>query len=320
MNGRANPTIIGAFVVVAAVLGVAGVFLFGGGRLFSDSVKFVTYFQGSLRGLSEGSPVTLRGIEVGSVSDIQVQLETDDLELRVPVIIEIDRNRLTAVHHGRKLEEKALADRGLRAQLQVRSFVTGTLEVALDFHPDTPVNLLGRPGRYPELPTIASPTEELSRTLRDLPIREMSDSLLRTTRSLEELLNSKRAPAMLESVTDAAQEARKLLAEAREQMPDLLSQAQAAFARMEAAALGAEGSVETLSADAAALSEEARIALRTVRSTMASVENLAADSAELRAELARTLQELSASARALRTLADYLQQHPEAILRGKERH
>jgi paraquat-inducible protein B len=73
MRKRANPAVIGGFVVGAVALFVIGVLLLGGSRFLTEQRTYVLYFEDSVEGLSIGAPVTQQGVRIGSVSDIQVQ-------------------------------------------------------------------------------------------------------------------------------------------------------------------------------------------------------------------------------------------------------
>jgi paraquat-inducible protein B len=93
MKKRISPTLIGAFVVGALVLLVIGVIAFGSGKFFRKSYEFVLYFQGSVNGLNVGAPVKYKGVEIGSVTEILLQLEKAE-PARIPVIIELDANKI----------------------------------------------------------------------------------------------------------------------------------------------------------------------------------------------------------------------------------
>ena len=95
MGRKANPVMIGAFVVGAIALAVVGIVVFGSGRLFADTTPFVMYFSGSVDGLSVGSPVKFKGVEIGGVTSIQLDLGE---EARIPVWIEVDNKKIVA--HG----------------------------------------------------------------------------------------------------------------------------------------------------------------------------------------------------------------------------
>ena len=89
MAKQTSKTLIGGFVVGAVALIVAGVLIFGSGQFFQESYKYVLYFRGSLKGLSVGAPVLFQGVQVGSVTDISLETDTEDMTLQIPVTIEI---------------------------------------------------------------------------------------------------------------------------------------------------------------------------------------------------------------------------------------
>jgi paraquat-inducible protein B len=129
---RANPKVIGAFVVGALGLVVVGVLLLGGAEVPTAKPTFVAYFEGSVKGLNVGAPVEFQGVKVGSVTDIQLQFLTAEMEFRIPVFLQFEPGRMTQV--GRQVDVrgqflKPLVERGLRAQLEMQSFVTGQLIV-----------------------------------------------------------------------------------------------------------------------------------------------------------------------------------------------
>src|SRR5262245_23666947 len=174
MRKRANPAVIGGFVVGAVALLVIGVLLLGGGRFLTEQHTYVLYFEDSVEGLSVGAPVTQQGVRIGSVSDIQVQYLRWKGEFRIPVFIDIEPGRVKEVgvgdspRRGGEAFIKFLTERGLRAQLHLDSLVTGQLSVQLGFHPGTPVRLVGGEGKVPEIPTIPSAFDQVSATVQSL--------------------------------------------------------------------------------------------------------------------------------------------------------
>ncbi len=161
MSRQPNKTLIGAFVVGAVALAVAGLFIFSSGKFLKETRTFVLYFDGSLKGLDVGAPVNFKGIKIGSVTDIKVELESEDFsDIRIPVLVEIDpdmikessallkkqdyqqwRERREAMQKAGKVI-KSMIDRGLRAQLISQSMVTGKLMIQLDFYPDKPARFV----------------------------------------------------------------------------------------------------------------------------------------------------------------------------------
>ena len=77
MSARANPAVVGGFVVGALVLLVAAVLLFGSGAVLRERVPVVAFFSGNVRGLQEGSPVEFRGVRVGTVTELRLTLDVD---------------------------------------------------------------------------------------------------------------------------------------------------------------------------------------------------------------------------------------------------
>src|SRR5262245_32214414 len=135
MGKKANPTVIGLFVVGALALAVAGVVVFGSGEFFKHTEEFVMFFPGSMNGLSPGAPVKFKGVDIGRVTNIKLVLhrEADEAPneqtLTIPVYVQTDPSKI--VVDGQRLEMtdpknlKALIKRGMRAQLQSQSLVTG---------------------------------------------------------------------------------------------------------------------------------------------------------------------------------------------------
>src|SRR5262249_51237258 len=157
---------------------VASLIIFGGGKFFTQKQVFVAYFDESIKGLSIGAPVTFNGVKIGSVTDIKVVVARDEAKGWTPVFFEIEADRFQdRAGHRVKFQPgapdlKHLIDRGMRAQLETQSLVTGQLAVSLDLHPGAPIRLTGLRPEPPEIPTIPSSSERIARTLENLPIDE----------------------------------------------------------------------------------------------------------------------------------------------------
>ena len=137
MSVKASKALIGAFVLAALALAIAGVALFGTGKLFVPQKKYVMYFDGSVKGLSVGAPVVFRGVRIGSVTDISLQEDIEEMTVRIPVVAQINLNKFRMTGEGGEGSDnlRDLIDRGLRAQLQYQSIVTGQRMVGFDFYP-----------------------------------------------------------------------------------------------------------------------------------------------------------------------------------------
>ncbi len=337
MAKQTSKTLIGGFVVGAVALIVAGVLVFGSGKFFQERSKYVLFFPGSLKGLSVGAPVLFQGVQVGSVTDISLEASAEDLTLQIPVTIEIHPRKFKVVRGKRRKRSdpyetlSVLVERGLRAQLQQQSFVTGQLMIGLDFYPDTPIRLVGIDTEYPEVPTIPTPLETLSKTLRDLPLEELVNRVMSAVKGIEKLVNSPDLTGSISSLNLALEGARKLIGNIDNQIEPLatsldktikdygkLSQeVDKTLTAYRKLAENADHQVNPLISSLHATLKAARLALEQGEKTLASAEYTLSEDSTTIYELNNSLKEISAMARSIRQLADYLERHPESLLSGK---
>jgi paraquat-inducible protein B len=172
---RANPAVVGGFVVGAIALIVIGLLMFGGAGWFVQHNKYVGYFPGSVKGLQVGAPVDFRGVTIGEVTEIRVMFNPRDVSARIPVVMELDPTQIGVTGRDQTVAKSAEPERligaGLRAQLQSQSLLTGLLFVNLDFYPNAQARLVGGDQPYPEIPTIPSDLEQLQERAGDIAAR-----------------------------------------------------------------------------------------------------------------------------------------------------
>jgi phospholipid/cholesterol/gamma-HCH transport system substrate-binding protein len=215
-----NPALLGGFVLGAVVLAVAGLVVFGGGKFFRSTQPWVAYFDESIKGLATGAPVTFRGVKVGSVTNIKVVIDSKSEQVRVPVFLELEADRITSVEGGKlqflpkEAGTRALIERGLRAQLETQSFVTGQLAINLDFHPGSPIRLVGGPEKYPEFPTIRSRMSALGRGLEELNTAELAKNVQDILQGMARLVNRPELEAAVVSGSAALKGLDRLVANA----------------------------------------------------------------------------------------------------------
>jgi paraquat-inducible protein B len=312
MSRQPNKTLIGAFVVGAVALAVAGLFIFSSGNLFKETRTFVLYFDGSLKGLDVGAPVNFKGIKIGSVTDIKVQLESEDFsDIRIPVLIEIEpdmikessalikskgyqnwRERREEMQRAGKLI-KFMIERGLRAQLISQSMVTGKLMIQLDFYPDKPARFVAVDSEYPEMPTIPSRLDEIAKAIEEVPFKDLIAKATLTIDGIERLVN---APELKDTIVNL----RETLQDLREMIKNLNS------------------GVGTLTSNVESTLKKTSVALVEATDMLVLVQGELKDATPvIRYELSNSLKELADAARSLNALTEYLQRHPESLLRGK---
>jgi paraquat-inducible protein B len=176
MSRRANPKLVGGFVLTAIALLVAAALVFGSFNFFETTRKFVVFFEGSVDGLTAGSAVLFRGVPLGRVVDVGIRYDPKDSSFEIPVIIEIRPGVIARYSPPATLDTeglKRLISEGLRARLESASLVTGQQVVQLNFFPGTPINLQKSDLPYYQLPAVPSPTQQIMSSVdvaaRDLP-------------------------------------------------------------------------------------------------------------------------------------------------------
>ncbi|MES2563130.1 MAG: MlaD family protein, partial [Pseudomonadota bacterium] len=241
-----------------------------------------------------GAPVEFRGVFVGEVKNIDVQFNRERREFAM--LVEIDfyperlfrnRARTAPLPPNGTPSLARLVERGLRAQLRTANLLTGQLYVALDFHPGKTRVSMDTTLKPPQIPTLPGSSQELqatitsiARKLESLPIQEIGADLRRTLQS---------AATVLQRVDkEIAPEARDTLVETRKAM-----------------------------ADARVAVNDARKAITAVERAAASAERTITAVEPLPLEASDAMREIARAAEAFRVLADYLERHPEALIRGK---
>lgn len=325
MSMQASKAVIGAFVLGAICLAVAGVAVFGSGKLFSPTKKFVMYFDGSVKGLSVGAPVVFRGVKVGSVVDIVLQGNLQEMTFSVPVIVEIDlsRFRMSDGDSASADYHKALIDSGLRAQLQTQSLLTGQLMIDFDFRPGSPARFAPDTTGYPQVPTIPSAADELAQMFEKLPLPQLVERANALMGGLEQLINSADMQEVPRSLNLMMTDTRTLLKKIDREVGLLSSEARGAIG---AATVTIKRADRVLAFEEGAPAEALNNLNQTLLATQQSLRKLdetldavqqAATDQRSTYQLQSALKDLGEAARSLGALADYLDRHPEALLRGK---
>ena len=154
---------VGLFILATLALLICGIIALGGGRYFSRDTEYVLYFDSSVNGLTIGSPVMLRGVPLGAVTRITLMTGASDTGVTTPVNIRINADNLVQASGERVHDEVAeqeiirtMISKGMRAQLQTASLLTGQARIQLDFYPDVPARFRS-PTPLLEIPTVASP-------------------------------------------------------------------------------------------------------------------------------------------------------------------
>jgi paraquat-inducible protein B len=330
-----SPALVGAFVVGALALLVLGVLIFGAGTWLGTGSRYVMYFSGSVNGLDLGAPVKFRGVNVGKVAAIELQIDPADREVHIPVLVDLLPGVETSFgardeEHGGALLRQMI-ERGLRAQLKEQSLVTGKLMIELEYHRDEPLQLVGSYPELTEIPTVPTDFEQIAQEVEDglavlkrLPLEQLFARLLRTLEGVDQLVRSENLSGAINAARGAAEGVQEVTASAEgwispmakelaltlAELRTTLADSRALVARLDRelvpAAVGLRGTLSEV--DGAA---------RQAREAFAGVEATLAPDSPLVFKLDQALEELALAVRSLRVTADYLQQNPDALIYGK---
>jgi paraquat-inducible protein B len=312
MAKQANRMMIGGFVVLAVIIMAASLVVFGSGKFFQKTMQFVLFFDGSIKGLNAGAPVLFKGVPVGSVTSITMQVDLAKMQAQIPVLIELEPDRWKVVggERGTRKNLEKLIEKGLRAQLGMQSFITGQLMIELDFFPGTPVVLKNIDKQHVEIPTVPSTTEKLADALAKLDLAALEKHLESALDGFAKLANDPNLPASFRALKDTLQgadatlkDARKLVTKVDVQVDPIsknLNKTLTDFGKLAVKVDDKVGGVAT-----------------GFDKTMGAARGFLSDDSPLMVDLQNTLQEISAMSRSIRQLTNYLDQHPEALIRGK---
>ncbi len=324
MSKRANPTVIGVFVLVAVALVVTGILVLGGVQLFREEMTWVAFFDGDVGGLAVGSPVLFRGAQVGQVTAIRIAFDPHN---RIAVYGTVNPKRLpkdVPIIRTQK-ELQPVIDKGLRAQLRIVSLVTGQLSVSLDFLPQTRVVLAGLEPGLPELPTVSTQLEQYQARLeRILDALEKTD-LPRLAQEVSEMVSAvtkvARSPELSSAVRtagDAFRSADVALKHLDTQVAAVGERAGATLDDARQLVKKADREIEPLAVSLQSMLDATRTAAESAKGALVTVNRALDGETRLGDDLSQALRQLTGAARSLNALADYLQRHPEALLRGKQ--
>jgi len=278
-------------------------------RLFDDSasaeaephgeqVRYIVNFPDAVHGLADNSAVELKGRYVGRVVDVQLAYDATAGVLSTPAVIEIEPEKVSGLtvgagQAGARAATDAMLERligeGLRASLASGNLLTGQRLVALDIVPKASAATLGKGGAYPEIPAGgASDLDGLARSasraldaVAAMPLADIGNHLRDLLAHLDALTGSEDAKRTLHSLNETLGHLNKLTADAETSVPALIK----------------------------SLNETSDAATRTLE--------VLGGQAGRSTDLRGMMHELEEAARSMRALADFLQEHPEALVKGR---
>jgi paraquat-inducible protein B len=272
---------------------------------YSRKIQLVSYFPGSVRGVEPGAEVTMHGLMIGHVTNVQLRFDPANNVVLAPVHYDVEPERILGI--GAKAAFKSPADaaavlmkRGLRASLQTASLITGQQVVALEFVPDAPPAAVAMEGDNFVLPTtdsggiasLATSATTLLDKVNTIPFDQIGKNINSILGSVNDLASG---PQMHQTLTDLA----------------------GVVAR-------ANDFVRQLNSDTGPALRQLPAMMTDLQKTLANVDRLFVslnagygDDTKFSRDLGRLVVQLDEAVRSFRSLADVLTQHPEALIKGR---
>jgi len=248
------------------------------------SQTLLMYFNQSLRGLTPGAPVDFRGVVIGEVKSIGVEFDRAEREFRMPVLVQVYPDRLRRrENHGNAEATESRSTQQERLRFLAEKGLRAQLRNG---------NLL---------------TGQVYMALDFFP--KAPAARIDVTKNPIELPT---VPNSLDEIQSQVQEiATKLNKVPYEQIAGDL---RTTLATLNKTLTAAEQTVNRINSD---VTPELAAAMKDVRKTVNTAERTLADDSPLQQDMRQTLRELTRAAGSVRVLTDYLERHPESLLRGK---
>ena len=310
----------GLFVLSGIALLLVLLFFLGLSDFFTQKVLLRTGFTESVQGLSRGSAVKYRGVQIGTVSNISILVSENiiqvDMEIE-PRYFAQNRKESSSPEDFKKFMSAEIREKGLRARLEMLG-ITGMKYIDFDYFargipvPKKP-KFNGPPALF--VPSVTSQMKDLTATLTDAVDRisriryeQISERLESALIGLGQLLNSQEIRSTISRINETSENLERMtrsvstaLSEERVKgVMELLEQNLQRLNRLQNSLIS--------STSEAKLPESAEAFRRAM--------NTFSDS---RREFANTMMKLNQTLEALRVLADVLSADPASLVRGRSK-
>ncbi|UTW46162.1 MCE family protein [bacterium SCSIO 12696] len=313
----ANPkyVAIGGFIVGAAILaGLLAVFI-NDGAFGSERRHFTLVYESSVDGLSIGAPVALKGVTIGEVTDITVNIETETFKVLNFITVAIREDRVHQV--GTPGEIRGLESCGLAAQLRLQSLLTGLVYVQVDYYPDTPPRLVDIDTEYPQFPTVPSDLEAISEDLQQIDLKQISSRLTTTLNGIDKLVNDRNTQELTKNINTTLAAYHGLADYLEFKIDEVAGDIKPTLQTLNTTLEGINRELPTMSSSLQQSLDTFATSMNNIDQASANAAYVLSEDSPMLQQMTRAAAELERSARAMRLLAETLEREPESLLQGK---
>ncbi len=316
MSEKPHTVAIGAFVLGAILIAIATMLLLMGSG-FGTKETVVMVFDGSVKGLSVGAPLALRGVKVGEVTDIDLVLDTDTASATMIVEANFNKNNIRQEGDPDVNLTEELIKSGLRAQLNTQSLLTGLLYIELDFHPKTAAHLVKINSPYLQIPTIETDLERFTKTLQNIDFSKLNKQVENISSSIDSLVSSKDFQALPAGMNTTLTSLRELSTQLQGQLATSGPKLDILLDETSVTVNNVNKDLPQLSALVESNLAALNAAILTFQHGMTGIDALVSPDSAVLYQLNNALAEMTRAGRSLQSLASTLEEQPESVIIGK---
>lgn len=316
MSEKPHTVAIGAFVLGAILIAIATMLLLMGSG-FGTKETVVMVFDGSVKGLSVGAPLALRGVKVGEVTDIDLVLDSDTASATMIVEANFNKNNIRQEGDPDVNLTEELIKRGLRAQLNTQSLLTGLLYIELDFHPKTAAHLVKINSPYLQIPTIETDLERFTKTLQNIDFSKLNKQVENISSSIDSLVSSKDFQALPAGMNTTLTSLRELSTQLQGQLATSGPKLDILLDETSVTVNNVNKDLPQLSALVESNLAALNAAILTFQHGMTGIDALVSPDSAVLYQLNNALAEMTRAGRSLQSLASTLEEQPESVIIGK---
>jgi len=322
---------------------MTAIVIFGGNRFFEKEILVITYFEGSLQGLSIGAPVTYRGVTVGQVKDIKIHITTNgkpNQKLIIPVLISLSAGKTLIIDTPNTEKDdnmniflESMCQEGLRAKLKLVSIVTGKRYVDLAFYENTTPVYRDTIGKYFEIPTLPSELQQITKMMENIDLDALYKKVMSTLNSLEQLtsglektLKNERNQYLIDKLTATTESLNQVLLQLNSGIPQVLTKVNTGLDQINVLTADADKLVNSFDKQIQPIADNIETTLSGIDSTARQANELLVQagavlkpSSPLYRSLNTAIRQLQKTASSIERLSDYVHRNPDTLIFGLQK-